>query len=303
MEALATSKELPWNAREKPATYNPVQTKPGENQFPMPYSFVDWWSPRSMLLCCCYPAFWCINGRGNPCAGGNSVDITDPSIWKEALAQPTACPDSMKGVWWLKDNLAHECLICLHDAEWSGDFNSAGTRGIARMRKRMDTLWSREQSAFGKVLQAAATLRSGEEAWVGGLFNFDIGKGQQLDAPVPEWGFKISEDEYWKAFYYANPGEPRGDDIYYMYKWIRVMRPDGSTTAAFEDFKSRCTMPDPNANCGTSWCSCWPAGLSMEQRLQSMNVLCSRQSMFMRPERFTQGQGSSEKTPLQQAMG
>ena len=62
------------------------------------------------------------------------------------------CPESLRGVWWMKDNPAAETLITLHDAEWQADRR--------RFNKKGKSFWTRDPTCFGVTLQAIADCRN-----------------------------------------------------------------------------------------------------------------------------------------------
>mmetsp|Transcript_11401 Transcript_11401/g.12774 ORF Transcript_11401/g.12774 Transcript_11401/m.12774 type:complete len:295 (-) Transcript_11401:191-1075(-) len=55
-----------------------------------------------------------------PCCGFRSVRILDPSLWfvKMLQNQNPTCPELLKGIWWLQDNVAAEGLLTFQDGQW-----------------------------------------------------------------------------------------------------------------------------------------------------------------------------------------
>eukprot|EP00913_Durusdinium_trenchii_P022599 g21223.t1 len=99
-----------------------------------------------------------------------------------------------------------------------------------------------------------------------------------------EWVFKINENEWQKPSFKAKPGEPNANEITYMYRWRRVIGPDGNRTAAWDDMKTRIESPMPHQNCFTPWCPCWPLCISKKDRLLNMTYNSPTQVMILPPQ-------------------
>ena len=233
-----------WNARSVPSQYDPVQLKTRKTRISC--SCIDWWNTRSNLFCCFFDCVSCY-------AGNNVFDATDPEVWREQLQNSNpATPDSMKGLWWLKDNIAHEKLVTIfNDANFEGTFNEDGTDGYGSWNRPLQDNWSRDFSFFGHIL-AATAKSSGSKAT--GRMNFkdgictthtNGGRGLQIVYRWVTFSFlhlmltlnalclifqinhwillihkydRINDDEWWKVHYDGNPGEEGEQDINYMYK-------------------------------------------------------------------------------------
>jgi len=251
-----------WNARSVPSQYDPVQLKTRKTRISC--SCIDWWNTRSNLFCCFFDCVSCY-------ARNNVFDATDPEVWREQLQNSNpATPDSMKGLWWLKDNIAHEKLVTIfNDANFEGTFNEDGTDGYGSWNRPLQDNWSRDFSFFGHIL-AATSKSSGSKAT--GRMNFkdgictthtNGGRGLQIV-------YRINDDEWWKVHYDGNPGEEGEQDINYMYKWLKVLDKDGNKTMHWEEWETLATDPLPNKNCGASWFPLWPCCLGMEKSLENM---------------------------------
>ena len=276
-----------WSDREKPSSYEPVQLD--AEKFPLPCSWVDWWSPRSWCCCTCFPLAHCLHGRGNPCLV-QTVDALDPELYRKTLQLPTKCPNELRGVWWLQDNIAHETLVIFNDSFWE-DVDEPGS-GTMFFQHDLPQTWLRDLSMFGLILGIGNAWQSPcQNTWaqewqsyVPMYFNFNEGKG--VFKPT-SWLFRVTEDEWQKPDYAAAPGLPGGDDLVYMYRWRRVMRGDGTTTSAWEEMKQVMESPLPHRNCFEPWCPCWPLCISPSERLVDMTYANRRQVVIFRPEERT----------------
>ncbi len=151
LKAVQEAEEFAWNARTVPKAYDPVQLK--TKAWSLTCSWLDWWDTRANFLFCCVPVMNCVS-----CVKGDEtwtvVEADDPEPWKEQLryANPDT-PDHMQGVWWLKDNVAHEKLVTnFSDAEFIGSFNEKGDDGYGRWTRNLNDNWSRDRSLFGAAL-------------------------------------------------------------------------------------------------------------------------------------------------------
>lgn len=255
MDRLARA--FPWGKRQVPKTYEAVQLNKGS----ITASCLDWWNTRSKIFCCCFPLVAC-------CAKNEVIDATDAEIWKKQLDNPTNpnAPDSYQGLWWLKDNIAHENLVTIFsDAKFVGTFNKEGTDGYGYWEKGLSENWSRDQSCFGLVLGLAATRSANTVTGVmnmkDGICTVDGGEAAQII-------YRINDDEWWKVHYKKN--EDGTEEIDYMYKWVKVLDKDGNKTKHWKEWEEWTTGPLPHKNCGTSWFPLWPICLSGKKKLENM---------------------------------
>uniref|UniRef100_A0A7S4R6S9 Uncharacterized protein n=1 Tax=Alexandrium monilatum TaxID=311494 RepID=A0A7S4R6S9_9DINO len=270
---------IDWDAIVYPG-YRPVQFDP--SKFTLPLGCCDWWGPRSWLCGPAMPCIRCCHGRCNPCLV-SQVDITDPTIWKATLELPTSCPESMKGVWWLCDNVAAETLVCFNEGRWT----KLEAPGEWSFQKDLPQTWTRDDAVFGGVL-GAVNAWSGvgccnlSAPWnsVTFTFNLDAGKAKGDDT---EYAWRIDDDEWQKLNFRGAPGETGGDEIFFMYRWRRVIRGDGSTTPAFQELRDMVTSPYPHRNCCEPWCCLWPLCISKEQRLKDMAYSNRKQLVIWPP--------------------
>jgi hypothetical protein len=143
LEKEKFAKDFQWNARSVPPQFDPVQLDIAST----PLKCLDWWNTRSQLFCCCFSCAACLSGH-------ETIDGTDPEVWKKQLENPNpGTPESMQGLWWLKYNIAHEQLVTIFaDANFVGTFNKEGTDGYGMWYRPLETNWSRERSCFGYIL-------------------------------------------------------------------------------------------------------------------------------------------------------
>ena len=192
------AKNFPWDARQSPEAFDPVQLDLFETSWL--YKVVDWWNTRSTLLCCFSPCLRCW-------ADHEVIDGTDRQVWKKQLTNPSnkRCPDSMKGLWWMKHNYGPENLVTIFsDAEFNGTFNEEGTDGYGEWIRPLRNNWTRENAIFGLVFSVWGNK---ENSKVVGRMNLkdgictvhgDRGEGAQVV-------YRQNADEWWKVHYAANP--------------------------------------------------------------------------------------------------
>lgn len=261
IDAEKIAKDFKWNARERPATYNPVQLSDTKS---IPASCLDWWNTRSPLICCLFPCAGCLAGTSN-------FDATDPSVWENQLKDTNPkVPESMRGVWWLKDNVAHENLVTIFsDATLVGTFNEEGTDGYGTWARSLKSNWSRDRTCFGYVLGISGNLGGREVTGLMNLkdgmltLNSGLGPGAQII-------YKINDNEWWKVHYLGNPGEEGDQEINYVYKWVKVLDKDCNKTEHWNDYEEYTNAPLPHTNCGTSWLPCWPICLPANKARTNM---------------------------------
>lgn len=247
-----------WGARTVPSEFEPVQLDTS-----IVASCIDWWNVRSKLFCCFFPCMKCI-------AGNKTYNADDVEIWKKQLElnRNPECPDSMRGVWWLKYNHAHEQLVTIFsDAEFNGTFNKEGTDGLGTWKRPLANSWSRDNTCFGLVLAAAGKITGNE---VEGFMNMRDGICTVKSGVSDQVIYRISDDEWWKIHYEGKPGTPKADEINFMYKWIKVIDKDGNKTEHWDEYVDWANKPLPHRNCGASWFPCWPCCLSDREKTENM---------------------------------
>lgn len=168
IQASENAKSFPWNARTRPEAFDPIQLRTFQ---PPVGKVLDWWNTRSNLFCCFFPVVRCMFGGGE-----SLIKSDDMEQWKrqlDATRYDKKCPDSMKGLWWLKYNHAHEELVTIFsDADFVGTFNEEGTDGYGNWQRVSGVNWSRDYSCFGLILSVA---NKKEDASVNGYMNMKDG--------------------------------------------------------------------------------------------------------------------------------
>jgi len=277
--------DFQWDARVVPSQFDAVQLDIAQT----PLKCLDWWNTRSQMFCCLFPC-------AGPCFSGHeTIDGTDPEVWKKQLENPNPdAPESMQGLWWLKYNIAHEQLVTIFgDADYVGTFNKEGTDGHGKWYRALETNWSREKSCFGYILgwngKRTQGRVSGRMNLKDGILTVHTGKGQGNQLI-----YKITDNEWWKVHYLANPGEPGDQDIDFMYKWLKVLDKDGNKTEFWDEYVEWSNKPLPHRNCGTSWLPCWPMCFSQRQVNENMIVPNKQQIV-----RFKSHDGKANKAILQ----
>lgn len=195
LDAETIGRNYDWKSREIPSNYDPVQL----DTFDPPARFIDWWNTRSTFLCCLFPCLSCISSH-------KTFDGTDPTVWKKQLENPNkGVPESMQGLWWLKDNVAHEQLMTIFgDADFVGTYNEDGTDGYGMWYRPFRHNWARENSMFGHVLGVNGNRGnikvSGRMNLKDGILTVHtgLGDGNQIV-------YKVNDEEWWKVHYAGNP--------------------------------------------------------------------------------------------------
>ena len=181
-EYIEAAKSYPWDKRTIPQVFSPLQ----EN-WKVTCSCLDWWNTRSPLFCCLFPCAKCYTGA-------TTIDGTDPSVWKEQLEKHQNCPESMRGLWWLKHNHAHEELVTIfNETDFIGEINEDGTEGVGRWERSLAMNWTRENSCFGYILLMFAKSKDPK---VGGLYNLE--KGILTLDPGHQWVYRVNDNEWCK---------------------------------------------------------------------------------------------------------
>eukprot|EP00551_Chaetoceros_affinis_P018323 CAMPEP_0203742922 /NCGR_PEP_ID=MMETSP0092-20131115/59172_1 /ASSEMBLY_ACC=CAM_ASM_001090 /TAXON_ID=426623 /ORGANISM="Chaetoceros affinis, Strain CCMP159" /LENGTH=254 /DNA_ID=CAMNT_0050630195 /DNA_START=48 /DNA_END=810 /DNA_ORIENTATION=+ len=209
------AKEYPWHTRTIPPEFStPQQNDPwGITKCPC----IEWWNTRSPLFCCLFPCSNCYTGA-------KVVDGTDHTVWKEQLEKFQNGPESMRGVWWLKYNHAHEELVTIfNDTTFLGETNDDGTDGYGRWERSLGTNWSRDNSCFGHILVLNAKATG---AKVGGLYNLKDGI-LTLD-PGMQWVFRVDDND--GVHYEGDIGEEGEQKYNFIYQWLKVIDKDGEPT-------------------------------------------------------------------------
>lgn len=261
------AKEYPWDKRSIPAEFVTVQ-----EDRKIPFSIVDWWNTRSPLFCCLFPFAKCYTGA-------TTIDGSDPSVWKKHLDKYKNGPESMRGVWWLQYNTAHENLVTIfNESDFVGELNEDGTEGYGRWTRSLRTNWTRENTCFGHILTMFARYKG--DPLVGGYYNLNDGI-LTLD-PGSQWIYRVNDNEWWKIHYVGNIGEEGEQEVNYMYKWLKVIDKDGTPTEHWGEYVKWSKEKLPHSNCGTSWCTCWGCGLSNKQKFDIMTRPNPKQIVMFR---------------------
>jgi hypothetical protein len=261
LEAAEKVKAYDWSARSRPAVFDPIQLRTGK----VVVKCLDWWNTRSTCCCCLYPFLRC-------CGKQVEFDATNLEVWREQLKDPInkKCPKSMQGVWWLAYNHAPEELVTIFsDAEFTGTFNEEGTDGYGYWSRPLLHNWSRENSLLGlgfavalnekNVVKGMMNLKDG----IATVRNADGSDGQQVI-------YKVDDDEWWKIHYNGDVGQEGQDEIYFQYKWFKVMDGDGNTTKHYDEFVDWTKRDLPHGGCGcgdytSCLFPCWGSCLSQEE--------------------------------------
>lgn len=185
------------------------------------------------------------------------LQISDADAWLGKMLERDAyyCPDFLRGVWWMRDNVANETMLTFQDAAWRQD----GRVGM----KDAGTNWTTGTSMFGSLLAAVKRfpvtfeIEPGENPKWMGLRNGD------------DWIYLLGEEDKGKLLYPdGSPvdfipgldllrvsvpnGDPYGGVFYqYLVRCIAFKDCDGNIvkTQYYDEIKERATRPTPQGCC------------------------------------------------------
>lgn len=259
------AKTFPWDARTKPNEFSPVQLDLFKPPGGILSRLLDWWNTRTYFLCFLNPILRLI-------AKHKVIDADNKEVWKKQLENPSnsRCPDSMKGLWWLKYNHAPEELVTIFgDATFIGTFNEDGTDGYGHWERPLRHNWTRENAFFGLVFSIWGNK---ETAKVVGRMNLKDGictvhgaRGEGIQIV-----YRVNDDEWWKIHYKSNPGEEGEQEVEFMYKWLKVLDKDGEPTKYWDDYVSWVKEPLPHRNIFANWWPSWALFLKKKQIAENM---------------------------------
>ena len=185
---IEKARNYPWGKRTMPQVFAPLQ----QNNKVIASYCCNWWNTRSSLFCCLFPCSNCISGA-------TTIDGTDLTVWRKHLEKHKNCPESMRGVWWMKYNHAHEELVTIfNETDFIGEFNEDGTEGVGRWERSMKFNWTRDNTCFGHILMLFSSLAKRDSGGlnVGGLYNLKEGI-LTLD-PGHQWVYRVNDNEWCK---------------------------------------------------------------------------------------------------------
>lgn len=213
-------------------------------------------------------------GVGFPCCVAESVRarmrseghdvqhayISKPDEWFLKMLEPPAegnhCPELLRGVWWMKDNVANETLLSFESAHWGSPGTKMEGVGIKHVFKN----WSKGSSMWGSML-----ARSHEEMF--GVFKISPNL-QWINLDMDNWIYILQAgDKLVDPSGKPVPFTP-GDDllrvtwndqdpkkgIYYQYIVSRVAFKDESgklqkVHPAYDELLDRATRPTLQGAC------------------------------------------------------
>ena len=201
IQAGEYGQNFPWNHRNRPEIFDPVQIRLGRES--PPCSWCDWWSSRSTACCCLFPIFRWIFGF--VVVVQTNKDCID--AWKKQIQNPLNkdCPESMQGLWWLKYNHAPENLVTIFsDCEWKGTFNKEGTDGYGEWGRHLAKNWSRDYALLGWIFMIWGSRKNarfrGRMNLKDGICTIHGKRGEGIQIV-----YRINDNEWWKVHYNANP--------------------------------------------------------------------------------------------------
>jgi len=102
------------------------------------------------------PLRWCLRGC---CGYEERPYLKDDVFWRELLTtgpNPDACPEHLRGLFWLQDEVVNQLLLTFQDAEWATPAPAGFAAGGIKT-KRLN--WARDTTLLGSILACASTSR------------------------------------------------------------------------------------------------------------------------------------------------
>lgn len=91
--------------------------------------------------------------------------LEDDEFWRQLLQdgpKSAACPDRLRGLWWMQDNIANEVLITFHDIDWMVPAPKGFAAGGVKIMQRN---WSRDITCAGVALSCSSISCTREMAF------------------------------------------------------------------------------------------------------------------------------------------
>jgi len=296
----------PWldeweKAAKAPQIYDPPQLRAGS----APFNTLNWATQRSPLCapsCCgalsgvsCLKTLF--SASSSVSGEGSDVEyhkISEPDEWFLKMLSTGVsphCPEHMKGVWWMKDNLASEVLVTFQDMDWTAPRvgnKEARYNWTAAANTLYGTLLIQKMHAhFFQVSQNGRWINLGETSWIYVLDASDTLRRPD-GTPVP---FTPGEDMM-RVTYESSNGETGNADairhdsnaqISYQYLVRRVAYkgPNGELvkTAAYADLLHDVRLPTVGGCCGNL---CY-SNLPKQEVMGSFVPLSDEQAVILAP--------------------
>jgi hypothetical protein len=240
---------------------------------------------RPVVPCCCAKA------TADCCFAPSGIDVFDinhaDDTFKRLLkyAHPN-CPDSMKGVWWMQDNVSANQIVTFQDAEWV-----TKASGI----KDSHYNWSSDYGAcYGNLSAIFSSGQQRVEILEDGKWVCFLAK----DYSDPQWAYVMQEGDVLRRpdgstaaaapgdmvrVNYSSPYDP-SSWIGYQYRVRCVARLDESgtlvKTAAYDEMLRLAEASNPYRGCCCNYCLC---NLSYKEIAEDLEVVNDKQSIIYYP--------------------
>lgn len=273
-------------------TYDPPQKKPSYVRKLRNFNFFTPRSPWGVGFPCCV-------SEGMRCYVRNylghhdmqDVYLSKPDEWFLKMLEPPAegnfCPEFLRGVWWMQDNIANETLVSLESAHWGrpdGPHPEVGMKHALRN-------WTTGAGLLGSVI-----MNIKRDSWPGLHISPDRkwitfsrhdfiylldANDKLVDLKGNEVPFRVGDDYLrvsWKD------GDPKkGIDYQYLLRRVAFKDEKGQLqkTPTYEKLLERATKPtNPSGFC----CNLFLCNISDEQYGEIYEALDDHQILIPGPE-------------------
>ncbi|CAJ1400276.1 unnamed protein product [Effrenium voratum] len=272
-------------------TYDPPQKKPAYVKKLRNFNFFTPRSPYGAGFPFCVSEGWRCYIRHKHGYEMQDVYISDPEAWFLKMLEPPKCgnfcPDLLKGVWWMQDNIANETLVSWESAHWGkpdGRNPEVGMKSCLRN-------WTTGNGLLGTVIM---NIKSGgwqgvrispDRKWInlGGhdfIYLLDE-KDHLVDPQGKEVSFRVGED-FLRVSY--QDGDPKkGIDYQYLLRRVAFKDAKGQLqkTPIYEQLLDQATRPTaPYGAC----CNLFLCNLSDEEYGAIYDNLDDHQILIPGPE-------------------
>lgn len=190
------------------------------------------------------------------CHNSKTIDVTEVSddfLTKMLETESEKCPEHLRGVWWMADNIVHERFLTFADADWQNENYAI---------KSMKTNWSHNSTCQGSVLSCllgclplnmemevsddkkwVVIKYAGEIGWMG-LVEEEIKYGNDWWKEEFRNKVGVEKDDLYRVTYedYLNPKSR----LKYQYAMKRVAykskNGDLLKTASWDEYLRRCRL-------------------------------------------------------------
>mmetsp|Transcript_137334 Transcript_137334/g.194327 ORF Transcript_137334/g.194327 Transcript_137334/m.194327 type:complete len:330 (+) Transcript_137334:60-1049(+) len=271
-------------------TYDPPQKKP---KFVKKLRDVNLFTPRSPWFTgfpCCGAELWRCYLRHSQGYEMQDVYISDPDDWFLQILEPPKsgnhCPDFLKGVWWMQDNVANETIVSLESAHWGHPYGPNPEVGMKHALKN----WTTGTGMLGTVIMnvkrnAWPCLRlSPDRKWITFSkhdFIYLLDANDKLkDVKGNEIPFRVGDD--FLRVSWRNGDPKQGIDYQYLFRKVAFKDAEGKLqkTPTYQQLLERAKRPTVQGAC----CNFYLCNISDEEYGSIYDSLDDHQILIPGPE-------------------